>query len=212
MLVVSALYACKLVFFLEAVRREYYHPICANFFFAPWIVCLFLAIGVPEAETLPHWLWYLLMAPILFLELKIYSQWISGGQRRLLRVANPSNHMSAVGNFVGVLLGGIMGLNEWPLLFFAVGLTHYMVLFVTLHRRVPTSEMLPRTCTRLLPVRHHAQRRLSCVGQDHRRVRLRVQDRILHHSVSKLHRNKKNRIIAIPSNFIKFGITQSNFN
>ncbi|XP_062208282.1 S-type anion channel SLAH3-like [Phragmites australis] len=146
MFVLSMLYALKVVFYFEAVRREYYHPIRVNFFFAPWIACLFLAIGVPElvAETLPHWLWYVLMAPIVCLELKIYGQWISGGQRRLSRVANPSNHLSIVGNFVGALLGGIMGLKEGPLFFFAVGLAHYIVLFVTLYQRLPTSETLPR--------------------------------------------------------------------
>ncbi|CAM0880499.1 unnamed protein product [Alopecurus aequalis] len=143
---VSALYGCKIVFYFEAVRREYYHPIRVNFFFAPWIACLFLAIGVPElvVESLPHWLWYVLMAPILCLELKIYGQWISGGQRRLSRVANPSNHLSIVGNFVGALLGAIMGLREGPIFFFAVGLAHYIVLFVTLYQRLPTSETLPR--------------------------------------------------------------------
>ncbi|CAO2205082.1 unnamed protein product [Urochloa humidicola] len=146
MAAVWALYACKVVFYFEAVRREYYHPIRVNFFFAPWIACLFLAIGVPDAvaATLPHWLWYLLMAPIVCLELKIYGQWISGGQRRLSRVANPSNHLSIVGNFVGALLGGIMGLKEGPMFFFAVGLAHYVVLFVTLYQRLPTSETLPR--------------------------------------------------------------------
>ncbi|KAF7021902.1 hypothetical protein CFC21_034771 [Triticum aestivum] len=143
---VSALYACKVIFYFEAVRREYYHPIRVNFFFAPWIACLFLAIGVPElvAESLPHWLWYVLMAPIVSLEIKIYGQWISGGQRRLSRVANPSNHLSIVGNFVGALLGAIMGLREGPIFFFAVGLAHYIVLFVTLYQRLPTSETLPR--------------------------------------------------------------------
>ncbi|KXG31513.1 S-type anion channel SLAH2 isoform X2 [Sorghum bicolor] len=146
MLAVSALYASKVVFYFEAVRREYYHPIRVNFFFAPWIACLFLAIGVPDlvAATLPHWLWYVLMAPIVCLELKIYGQWISGGQRRLSRVANPSNHLSIVGNFVGALLGGIMGLKEGPMFFFSVGLAHYIVLFVTLYQRLPTSETLPR--------------------------------------------------------------------
>ncbi|KAM0896999.1 hypothetical protein ACQ4PT_022844 [Festuca glaucescens] len=147
MCLVSALYACKVVFYFEAVRREYYHPIRVNFFFAPWIACLFLAIGVPElvvAESLPGWLWYVLMAPIVCLELKIYGQWISGGQRRLSRVANPSNHLSIVGNFVGALLGAIMGLREGPIFFFAVGLAHYIVLFVTLYQRLPTSETLPR--------------------------------------------------------------------
>jgi len=77
-------------------------------------------------------------------ELKIYGQWISGGQRRLSRVANLSNHLS----FVGVLLGSIMGLKE-RLMFFSVGLAHYLVLFVTLYQRLPTSETLPRD---LLPV------------------------------------------------------------
>ncbi|XP_062227438.1 S-type anion channel SLAH2-like [Phragmites australis] len=146
MFILSVLYACKVVFYFEAVRREYYHPIRVNFFFAPWIACLFLAIGVPElvAASLPQWLWYVLMAPIVCLELKIYGQWISGGQRRLSRVANPTNHLSVVGNFVGALLGGIMGLKEGPLFFFAVGLAHYIVLFVTLYQRLPTSETLPR--------------------------------------------------------------------
>uniref|UniRef100_J3KXW2 Uncharacterized protein n=1 Tax=Oryza brachyantha TaxID=4533 RepID=J3KXW2_ORYBR len=146
MCVVSALYACKVVFYFEAVRREYYHPVRVNFFFAPWIACLFLAAGGPPvvAANLPHWLWYLLMAPLVCLELKIYGQWISGGQRRLSRVANPSNHLSIVGNFVGALLGAIMGLREGPIFFFAVGLAHYTVLFVTLYQRLPTSETLPR--------------------------------------------------------------------
>ncbi|PWA94183.1 voltage-dependent anion channel [Artemisia annua] len=144
--VVAAIYLLKIVFYFEAVRREYYHPIRVNFFFAPWIALLFLAIGVPSTVTthLPHFLWYVLMAPFLILELKIYGQWMSGGQRRLSKVANPSNHLSVVGNFVGALLGASMGLKEGPIFFFAVGMAHYMVLFVTLYQRLPTNETLPK--------------------------------------------------------------------
>ncbi|KAJ1262168.1 hypothetical protein BS78_09G087200 [Paspalum vaginatum] len=146
MCVTTATYALKIAFFIEAVRREYYHPIRVNFFFAPWIACLFLAIGVPRsvATGLPQWLWYALMAPVLLLELKIYGQWMSGGQRRLSKVANPSNHLSVVGNFVGALLGASMGLKEGPVFFFSVGLAHYSVLFVTLYQRLPTNETLPK--------------------------------------------------------------------
>uniref|UniRef100_A0A0A9DJY7 Uncharacterized protein n=1 Tax=Arundo donax TaxID=35708 RepID=A0A0A9DJY7_ARUDO len=146
MCAITATYALKIVFFFEAVRREYYHPIRVNFFFAPWIACLFLAIGVPPsvATDLPQWLWYALMAPVLVLELKIYGQWMSGGQRRLSKVANPSNHLSVVGNFVGALLGASMGLREGPVFFFSVGLAHYSVLFVTLYQRLPTNETLPK--------------------------------------------------------------------
>lgn len=145
-LIVAFIYGLKLIFYFEAVRREYYHPVRVNFFFAPWIALLFLALGVPQSvsTTLHSSLWYVLMTPILCLELKIYGQWMSGGQRRLSKVANPSNHLSVVGNFVGALLGASMGLKEGPLFFFAVGLAHYTVLFVTLYQRLPTNETLPK--------------------------------------------------------------------
>jgi hypothetical protein len=45
---------------------------------------------------------------------------------------------------VGALLGASMGLKEGPIFFFAVGLAHYMVLFVTLYQRLPTNETLPK--------------------------------------------------------------------
>ncbi|KAL6854311.1 hypothetical protein ACP4OV_019214 [Aristida adscensionis] len=146
---VSTVYACKAALYFEAVRREYYHPIRVNFFFAPWVTALYLVLGAPRAvlpspERLPRWLWYALMAPLLCLGLKIYGQWMSGGRRRLSRVANPSNHLSVLGNFVGAQLGASMGLREGPVFFFAVGLAHYAVLFVTLYQRLPTNETLPR--------------------------------------------------------------------
>lgn len=143
---VASIYLLKMIIYFEAVLREYHHPIRINFFFAPWIALLFLALGVPPsvANELPPALWYILMTPIFCLELKIYGQWMSGGQRRLSKVANPSNHLSVVGNFVGALLGASMGLKEGPIFFFAVGLAHYVVLFVTLYQRLPTNETLPK--------------------------------------------------------------------
>ncbi|KAM3350037.1 hypothetical protein ACQJBY_022694 [Aegilops geniculata] len=142
---VSCIYLLKIVFYFEAVRREFHHPIRANFFFAPWIACLFLVQGAPrELAQVHHGVWYMLMAPIFCLELKIYGQWMSGGQRRLSKVANPSNHLSIVGNFVGALLGAKMGIREGPIFFFAIGLAHYIVLFVTLYQRLPTNVTLPK--------------------------------------------------------------------
>ncbi|KAI5020637.1 hypothetical protein ZWY2020_045525 [Hordeum vulgare] len=145
MVVVSITYLLKVVFYFEAVRREFHHPVRVNFFFAPWIACLFLVKGVPHPVwEIHHAVWYLLMAPILCLDLKIYGQWMSSGERRLSKVANPSNHLAVVGNFVGALLGARMGLRELPIFFFAVGLAHYAVLFVTLYQRLPTNVQLPK--------------------------------------------------------------------
>ncbi|KAH9603723.1 hypothetical protein KSS87_007079 [Heliosperma pusillum] len=145
-IIVTIIYGLKITFYFEAVRREYYHPIRVNFFFAPFIALLFLLLGIPPSVTknLHHAIWYVFMVPFLCLELKIYGQWMSGGQRRLSKVANPSNHLSVVGNFIGALLGASMGLKEGPLFFFAIGLAHYTVLFVTLYQRLPTNETLPK--------------------------------------------------------------------
>ncbi|KAL5549284.1 hypothetical protein UlMin_004515 [Ulmus minor] len=123
--IVFSIYLLKVIFYFEAVHREYYHPIRANFFFAPWIALLFLALRAPPsiAENLHESLWYILMTPILCLELKIYGKWMLGGQRRLSKVSNPPNHLSIVENFVG---------------------PHYKVLFVTLYQRLPTNETLPK--------------------------------------------------------------------
>ncbi|XP_078438926.1 S-type anion channel SLAH2-like [Wolffia australiana] len=147
MITTTVTYTFKAIFYFEAVRREFYHPVRVNFFFSPWIAILFLFIGLPELVHVNFHggaAWYPLMAPILCLELKIYGQWMSGGERRLSKVANPSNHLAIVGNFVGALLGASLGLKEGPIFFFAVGLAHYAVLFVTLYQRLPTNETLPK--------------------------------------------------------------------
>ncbi|CAD6273079.1 unnamed protein product [Miscanthus lutarioriparius] len=94
---------------------------------------------VPSAD------WYVFMTPILLLDLKIYGQWMSGGGLRLSKVANPTSHLAIVGNFVGALLGALVGLHEAPLFFFAVGLAHYAVLFVTLYQWLDTNDVrLPK--------------------------------------------------------------------
>ncbi|KAK1359045.1 hypothetical protein POM88_043519 [Heracleum sosnowskyi] len=123
---------------VEKSSHEYFYGIPPSL--------LFLALGVPPSVTkeLHAALWYVLMKPTLILELKIYGQWMSGGHRRLSKVANPSNHLSVVGNFVGALLGASMGLKEGPIFFFSIGLAHYTVLFVTLYQRLPTNETLPK--------------------------------------------------------------------
>ncbi|PSR91539.1 Guard cell S-type anion channel like [Actinidia chinensis var. chinensis] len=144
---VSAAYSLKCLFYFEAVRREYFHPVRVNFFFAPWIVLMFLAIGAPPMvfpRPIHPAVWCVFMGPIFFLELKIYGQWLSGGKRRLCKVANPSSHLSVVGNFVGAILAAKVGWKEAAKFLWAVGFAHYLVVFVTLYQRLPTSEALPK--------------------------------------------------------------------
>lgn len=144
---VSFTYMLKCIFYFEAVKREYFHPVRVNFFFAPWVVCMFLAISVPPVlsrKPLHPAIWCAFMGPYFLLELKIYGQWLSGGKRRLCKVANPSSHLSIVGNFVGAILASKVGWNEVAKFLWAVGFAHYLVMFVTLYQRLPTSEALPK--------------------------------------------------------------------
>ncbi|URD83270.1 hypothetical protein MUK42_05316 [Musa troglodytarum] len=134
-------------FYFEAIRREYFHPVRVNFFFAPWIACMFLAIGTPPRWVPKHLhpaVWCAFIAPVFVLELKIYGQWLSGGKRRLCKVANPSSHLSVVGNFVGAILAAKVGWGEAGKFLWAVGLAHYVCVFVTLYQRLPTNEALPK--------------------------------------------------------------------
>ncbi|PKA54459.1 S-type anion channel SLAH2 [Apostasia shenzhenica] len=147
MILVASVYLLKTAVFFEAVRREFSHPVRVNFFFAPWIGCILLVVSSPPpvARHLQHEaVWYVLMTPVLILHLKIYGEWMMGGERTLSKVANPLNHLPLAGNFSVALLGSFVGLKEWPVFFFSVGLAHYVVLFVTLYQRLPTNQTLPK--------------------------------------------------------------------
>ncbi|KAE8710838.1 Guard cell S-type anion channel SLAC1 [Hibiscus syriacus] len=144
---VSITYMLKCIHYFEAVKREYFHPVRVNFFFAPWVVCMFLAIGIPPVlapAKLHPAVWCAFMGPYFLLELKIYGQWLSGGKRRLCKVANPSSHLSVVGNFVGAILASKVGWMEPAKFLWSIGFAHYLVVFVTLYQRLPTSETLPK--------------------------------------------------------------------
>ncbi|KAI5071053.1 hypothetical protein GOP47_0013304 [Adiantum capillus-veneris] len=146
LVVISIIYGLKCLLYFEAVRREYYHPVRVNFFFAPWIACMFLTLGIPPriGKSIHPAIWCIFTTPLLLLKLKIYGQWLSGGQRRLSKVANPSTHLSLVGNFVSAMLAAVVGWDEPAIFFWAVGCAHYLVVFVTLYQRLPTAEVLPK--------------------------------------------------------------------
>lgn len=145
---IAIVYSLKIIYFMEAVRREYFHPVRINFFFAPWIICMFLSLGFPPefnpGNKIHPSVWCIFVFPLIILELKIYGQWLSGGKRRLCKVANPSTHLSIVGNFVASTLAAKVGWKEPAKFMWAVGLAHYLVLFVTLYQRLPTNETLPK--------------------------------------------------------------------
>ncbi|KAH7416041.1 hypothetical protein KP509_14G072500 [Ceratopteris richardii] len=144
-LILFITYISKCILYPRLIRWEFTHPIRSNFFFAPWIACMWLTVGTPDAiaTTINPIFWLLLMAPIMLLNVRIYGQWLSEG-RRLSESANPGTHLSLVGNFVGALLAATTGWKEIARFFWVIGLVHYLVLIVTLYQRSPTAPVLPK--------------------------------------------------------------------
>ncbi|KAH7416046.1 hypothetical protein KP509_14G072600 [Ceratopteris richardii] len=138
-------YIWKCILYPGLIRWEFSHPIRSNFFFAPWIACMWLTVGTPHAiaTNINPIFWLLLMAPIILLNIRIYGQWLSEG-RRLSESANPSTHLSLVGNFVGALLAATTGWKEIARFFWIIGLVHYLVLIITLYQRSRTAPVLPK--------------------------------------------------------------------
>lgn len=143
---VSLTYALKCLFCTDVVRQEYFDGVRVNYFFAPWISSMLLVLGFPPtvAKPIHPLLCCAFAAPVIVLELKIYGQWFSGGQRMLSKVSNPSTYLSIVGNFVGAMLAARVGWKEPANVLFAVGFAHYTVLFVTLYQRLPTNLAVPK--------------------------------------------------------------------
>ncbi|GLJ40142.1 hypothetical protein SUGI_0822650 [Cryptomeria japonica] len=145
LITVSLIYGLKCIFYVGAVKEEYFHRVRVNYFFAPMISCMLLTLAVPPviAKTVSPLLCCLFVTPVILLEVRLYGKWFTGGKRVLAKNANPSQYLSVVGNFVGAMLAARVGWKEPANFMFAVGFAHYAVLFVTLYQRLPTNLGLP---------------------------------------------------------------------
>ncbi|XP_009618955.1 S-type anion channel SLAH4-like [Nicotiana tabacum] len=142
----SFLYLLRLLFHFDMVKSEFLHHVGVNYLFAPWISCLVLLQATPFFKPKEIYflvLWWIFVVPIVALDIKIYGQWITKGKRFLSGVANPTSQLSVIGNLVGARAAAEMGWNECALFLFAIGISHYLVLFVTLYQRLPGSSSLP---------------------------------------------------------------------
>lgn len=146
LLSLSLLYLLRVLFHFDMVKSEFLHHVGVNYLYAPWISWLVLLQATPffKREGVCFLvLWWIFIVPIVALDIKIYGQWITKGKRFLSGVANPTSQLSVIGNLVGARAAAEMGWNESALLLFAIGMSHYLVLFVTLYQRLPGSSSIP---------------------------------------------------------------------
>ncbi|KAK7257555.1 hypothetical protein RIF29_31605 [Crotalaria pallida] len=142
----SFLYVLRCVLHFKMVKDEFLNHVGVNYLFVPWICCLLLLESSPilHPRTLYYQiLWWVFVAPILVLDVKIYGQWFTKGKRFLSTVANPTSQLSVIGNLVGAQVAAKMGWKESATCMFSLGIAHYLVLFVTLYQRLPGNNNLP---------------------------------------------------------------------
>ncbi|CAL5336411.1 unnamed protein product [Camellia sinensis] len=142
----SLLYLLRCFFHFDMVKSEFFHNVGVNYMFAPWISWLLLLQSSPffTPDTISYLvLWWVFIVPIVALDVKIYGQWLMEGKRFLSTVANPTSQLSVIGNLVGALAAAKMGWKESAVCMFSLGMTHYLVLFVTLYQRLTGNNCLP---------------------------------------------------------------------
>ncbi|XP_031495777.1 S-type anion channel SLAH1-like [Nymphaea colorata] len=161
----SLTYLFKSIFYFHIVKAEFLDRWRVNYLFAPWIAAILLLQCVlpskydrwrgSSLEDIKFFNWGHLDSlvsralccaftlPILLLELKLYGQWFTKGKRFLSTVANPSTHLSLIGNFVAAQTAARLAWLELGLFLFAIGIIHYVVVFVTLYQRLPCNASFP---------------------------------------------------------------------
>ncbi|CAN4092106.1 unnamed protein product [Withania somnifera] len=147
LMILSFLYILRCIFHFKLVKSEFLHPVGVNYLFAPWISWLLLLQSVPfTIPNLDHscqFVWWIFVVPVVILDVKIYGQWFTTEKRFLSMVANPTSQLSVLGNLVGAWIASQMDWKESAICIFTLGLTHYLVVFITLYQRLSGSNRLP---------------------------------------------------------------------
>jgi hypothetical protein len=142
----SLVYILRCFFRFEMVKNEFFHHVGVNYLFAPWISWLLLLQSsrlIVPTSIYYQVFWCASVVPIVVLDVKIYGQWFTKGPWLLSTMANPASQLSVIGNLVGAWAAAQMGWRECALCLFSLGMTHYLVLFVTLYQRLSGSSSLP---------------------------------------------------------------------
>lgn len=142
----SFLYITRCFLHFDMVKAEFLHKVGVNYLFAPsisWLLLLQSAPFVNREAVYYTIIWWVLMGPVLVLDVKIYGQWFTKGKRFLSTEANPTSQLSVIANLVGAWTAARREQTESAICMFSLGITHYCVLFVTLYQRLPSNDRLP---------------------------------------------------------------------
>ncbi|KAI3740943.1 hypothetical protein L2E82_31418 [Cichorium intybus] len=143
----SLLYILRCIFHFDIVKAECCHHVGTNYLFAPLISWLLFLHSTPlfifPNKHAYGYIWWLLIVPLLALDVKVYGKWFTSEKKFLSIMANPTIQISVIGNLVASLLHDETGWREIRICLFTFGITHYVVVFITLYQRLSGSNHIP---------------------------------------------------------------------
>ncbi|KAI3510291.1 hypothetical protein L1887_17171 [Cichorium endivia] len=143
----SLLYILRCIFHFDIVKSECCHHVGTNYLFAPSISWLLLLHSTPffifPDKHAYGYIWWLLIVPLLALDVKVYGKWFTSEKKFLSIMANPTIQISVIGNLVASLSHDETGWREIRICLFTFGITHYVVVFITLYQRLSGSNHIP---------------------------------------------------------------------
>ncbi|KAA3625390.1 MAG: C4-dicarboxylate ABC transporter [Proteobacteria bacterium] len=146
--IVSVLYATKLLRFPGAVVEELHHPVKISFFPAFSISLILLSICIlPASQSIASIL--LVAGAVLHLAMTLYvmNAWMHHERFRIEHI-NPAWFIPVVGNILVPIAGAPLGFTELSWFFFSIGLIFWLVLLTIFFYRITFHQPLPG---RLLP-------------------------------------------------------------
>jgi tellurite resistance protein len=124
----------KLLYYLDSVKKEFYHPIKSSFMAAISISFLLLSIAYYDfAPTLSVFLWYIGAPLQLAFTLIVIRYWIHNDLKVVH--SNPAWFIPIVGNVLVPIIGVEAAPVYVSLFFFSIGMFFWLVLFtITMNR------------------------------------------------------------------------------
>lgn len=149
MLLISTLYALKIIRHPQAVYAELRHPVRLNFFPAFSINLLLISAIWGDLHLLSKPLWMAGAMIQLSFTVFIMSSWINHSHYKLTH-ANPSWFIPVVGNIIIPVTGSHLGYTEISWFFYSIGIVFWLILFTIVLYRLFFYEQLPPRMTPML--------------------------------------------------------------
>ncbi len=140
--VLLLLYSLKFIKYRDEVKKDFHHPVKANFFPAISISLVLFSIAFLKIDMgIAKILWIIGLFLHLIFTLVIMSNWLN--KEFKINSINPAWFIPAVGNILAPVSGVPLGFIEISWFFFSIGIIFWLMLFTIFFNRIIFHNPLP---------------------------------------------------------------------